>query len=341
VRDEPFGRHRVAATSDVDEAEAALGSVFLPVRILLRKGTAARPLDMALNAVSVGNVTASYLRFGRHVRINTADCQNYHLNFPLQSGTCSRSGRLERVHSTPERAAVFMPDLPADIDWRDDCTQFCLMFPRHILQVELEAMLDRPLTEPIRFAPAMDLTTELGRAWQDALHLVERQSRYEHGLLDHPLAVGNLERLLVDGLLLAQPHNYTDAFGGPRRPAAPPAVRHAIELMRSDPGQSWSTSSLARRSALSVRSLQDGFHRSVGVPPMRYLRDVRLDLAHDDLQAADWHSVTVAEVAHRWGFVNLGRFASAYHERFGELPSKTLRSTTTHPTSRRRRTRLA
>jgi hypothetical protein len=51
-----------------------------------------------------------------------------------------------------------------------------------------------------------------GPAWADALRLVERQARYAHGLLHHPLAVGNMERLLVDGLLLAQSHNYSDAL---------------------------------------------------------------------------------------------------------------------------------
>jgi AraC-like DNA-binding protein len=35
--------------------------------------------------------------------------------------------------------------------------------------------------------------------------------------------------------------------------------------------------------------------------------------------------MTVAAVAHRWGFAHLGRFASAYRCRFGEPPSDTLR----------------
>jgi AraC-like DNA-binding protein len=35
--------------------------------------------------------------------------------------------------------------------------------------------------------------------------------------------------------------------------------------------------------------------------------------------------VTVAAVAHRWGFAHLGRFAYAYRARFGVSPSETLR----------------
>ena len=46
-----------------------------------------------------------------------------------------------------------------------------------------------------------------------------------------------------------------------------------------------------------------------------------------ELTRADPWQVTVSEVAYRWGFTHLGRFAGAYRERFGETPSQTLRST--------------
>ena len=137
----------------------------------------------------------------------------------------------------------------------------------------------------------------------EAVRLIERQASYEHSLLDHPLAAGHLERLLIEGLLLAQPHNYSEALAQPRLPAAPPAVRQAIELMHGRPEHPWTTATLARRVAVSPRSLQDGFARSVGVPPMRYLREVRLQRAHNDVRVADPGTVTVAQVAGRWGFL--------------------------------------
>jgi AraC-like DNA-binding protein len=324
---EPFGRFRVARTSDLDVAQDVMQSIFLPLRMRLLhpEGTPGR-LDLGINATRVGDVTVSYVRLGRDMLVETAEAESYHVNLPSSGGTYSRSGLLEQVRTTPRRAAVFMPGLPADIEWQAGCAQFCLMFPRHLLQQELEAMLDRPLPAPITFSPAMDVTSGAGKAWTDVLRLVERQTRYRDGLLDHPLAVGNLQRLLVDGLLLAQPHNYTDALAQPGRPAAPPAVREAIELMHDRPEQPWTTASLARSVSVSTRSLQDGFARSFGVPPTRYLRDVRLDRVHHELRSADPQRATVSQVAGRWGFVYLSRFAAAYREKFGERPSQTLRS---------------
>ena len=72
---------------------------------------------------------------------------------------------------------------------------------------------------------------------------------------------------------------------------------------------------------MSVRSLQDGFAVHVGLPPMAYLRDVRLVNAHRDL--VDGHG-PVANVAHRWGFLHLGRFAADYRRKYGQTPSQTL-----------------
>jgi hypothetical protein len=64
----------------------------------------------------------------------------------------------------------------------------------------------------------MDLTTPKGRSWLRMLRLANREARREHGLLDHPLAAKSVEAALVDGLLLAQPHNYDALLHGTHGP---------------------------------------------------------------------------------------------------------------------------
>jgi transcriptional regulator GlxA family with amidase domain len=70
--------------------------------------------------------------------------------------------------------------------------------------------------------------------------------------------------------------------------------------------------------------LQEGFHRHVGMPPMMYLRDLRLEQARKELVQSDPHQVSVKQVALRWGFVHLGQFQGAYHRRYGQTPGQTL-----------------
>jgi len=57
---------------------------------------------------------------------------------------------------------------------------------------------------------------------------------------------------------------------------------------------------------------------------MRYLRELRLERVHADLLGAAWESATVSQIARRWGFLYLGRFAASYREKFGRTPSETL-----------------
>jgi transcriptional regulator GlxA family with amidase domain len=54
---------------------------------------------------------------------------------------------------------------------------------------------------------------------------------------------------------------------------------------------------------------------------MRYLRDARFERVREALLRAQDQSVT--QVAMRWGFYHLGRFAVDYRKRFGEMPSET------------------
>jgi transcriptional regulator GlxA family with amidase domain len=56
-------------------------------------------------------------------------------------------------------------------------------------------------------------------------------------------------------------------------------------------------SSIAIRSNTSVRSLQQGFRRHLGISPMTYLREVRLRRAHQTLLESDPSTVSVA---YRW-----------------------------------------
>jgi AraC-like DNA-binding protein len=57
---------------------------------------------------------------------------------------------------------------------------------------------------------------------------------------------------------------------------------------------------------------------------MTYLRQLRLEQIHKELSDAEPGSVTVTEVAAKWGISHFGRFAASYRHRFSEQPSDTM-----------------
>jgi len=312
----------VLTSTELDKAQSLLSLAYLPST--LTSPVRVPSLDVRLNLIKIGRITAGYLRFGDAMRIRTTEATNYHLDIPTAGSSAMRSGSEPPVYATPSTAAVFMPGRPADLDCDRDCAQICLMFPAEELHTELENLLGEPAARPLEFSRPMDLTTPAGAMFIQTLRMIDLASAPGNQLLDHPLAALRLEQALMLTLLLTQPNNYSEALEHPPKLAGPTPIAQAIELIRTRPEHPWTVATLAAEVAISVRSLQVGFSRSVGQTPMRYLRQVRLERVHDELAQAEPGATTITQAAGRWGFTHLGRFASEYRKTFGELPSKSL-----------------
>jgi AraC-like DNA-binding protein len=76
--------------------------------------------------------------------------------------------------------------------------------------------------------------------------------------------------------------------------------------------------------AVGHRTLRLCCAEFLGMSPTQYVLLRRLKEVRRALRDADHNMVNVAEVAHRFGFDELGRFAETYQATFGEDPSATL-----------------
>ena len=107
--------------------------------------------------------------------------------------------------------------------------------------------------------------------------------------------------------------------------AQPPGLRRSVSFIHENADGDIGLAEIAAAANLTPRAVQYMFRRHLGVTPMEYLRRVRLDHAHRDLQAANPAVDTVNSIAGRWGFAHAGRFSVAYRRAFGTQPSTTLR----------------
>ena len=326
-----FGSAPEFRTTDVDEAADALGRVYVAAE-LTPIGT--KSVNMQMNALQFPLLTAGYLSFGVDVAVRADDVTAYYIDAPLSGRAVSRWRDGGVVETTSGSVAVFTPGTPCVLDWSGDCGQICLKVSESQMRRQLEAMLNRRVRKRITFAREFDLTTTAADDWYHLVRLLAREAWQPGGLLNHQLAVQNLQLLLIQGLLQIQPHNYTEALTEGARPASTAVAKWAIDLMHEHPEKPWNTADLARATGVSARALQRSFERSDLPSPMTYLRQVRLHRVHAELAANSPDSATVTTVAGRWGFVHLGRFASQYRQLFGETPSETLRAWRSQPSSR-------
>ncbi|BCS32058.1 hypothetical protein TBR22_A12630 [Luteitalea sp. TBR-22] len=131
-----------------------------------------------------------------------------------------------------------------------------------------------------------------------------------------------LEAEVVQGLFLnARPP------GPPREvPGRREVARRAYALLQESTDQVPSIRDLCAFTGASYSTLERGFLELYGMRPKALTTGLRLSRVRRTLRTPGL-SATVTAVALRWGFVEFGRFSALYHQRYGELPSETLRRT--------------
>lgn len=313
----------VLRSADVDETREVVGAAFCPHTLELPDRSA--PLAARYRSVQVGDIGVTVLDYGAPVHITTRGTGDVILvEIPLGGRSAVTAGG-DTVDSDRSTGAVLSLRDPATIRRAAHSPQLIVRIERAALDEQMRLLTGAPVRTPLRFATRMDLTTAAARSWRRLVDLFRLEAEQDGILVRDQPALQQFRGLLLTQLLTLQPHNHSDALHGPTRAPVPRLVRRAADLITDHADEPLTVEDIAQATGMSVRALQQGFRQYLHSTPTEYLRDVRLERVHADLQAADRSTVTVTDVAFRWGFTHLGRFAGDYRRRFGESPSATLR----------------
>jgi AraC-like DNA-binding protein len=309
-------------SANLDEARGLLNRFYYPIAIGTPEGAAGFALD--LGVIQLGPLTVGHLVLGTATTMLASELDSYHVTLPTAGTVYTRQHDAEVVAESGT-AAIFRPGRPVFTSHLPGTRELNVKIQQSALETELAAQLGHPVPGTLDLAPSIILADGPGRSWARFVRMVYDELGNVDSLVHHPLIGEQLRQSVIGGLLLSVPHRYHDELLQPP-PAAPPrALRRVVDAIHDEPERAFTAAVLAELGGMSVRSLQEGFRRHVGVPPMAYLQQIRLARARTALLEADPARTTVASVAHRWGFAHLGRFASAYRAEFGESPSETLR----------------
>jgi AraC-like DNA-binding protein len=309
------------SADDVDTATDALSRAYSAVTVLPDVG--AKSLHMEVATCKLPNLTLGNLK----ISTSTVHSSRYPLIavcLPV-GGQIMITSNYGSARVAEGSAAVVSPGNPVAVEYlTDDCRMETLLFEQSAIEAELAGMLGAPVTKPLRFD--MEFSLSGASPFSRALTLLRNELTDPAGLTAIPAMSRQLGRLIMAGLLVSQTHNYTKELTRPRAVPGSKPIRNALELIESQPDEIETVADIAAAVGLSVRALDDGFHRYVGTPPMAYLRQVRMARAHEELLAADPELTTASAVARKWSFGHYGRFAADYARRFGRKPSETLRA---------------
>ncbi|MCT4355023.1 AraC family transcriptional regulator [Streptomyces sp. Je 1-79] len=286
-----------------------------------------RPFAAEFDTFALGPLVIGDLSCGADVRMRFGELGAFHVNAPLAGTMELRQGDSAPVVATATGAVVLDPSGDTVLErWSGDCRTLSVKIDAAALRERLERLLGRPPRGHLALAPHLDTTRGPGLSWVRFARQVAREALAGDSLAHHELVAVPLQEALLNGLLLAAEHPWRDELAHPGERLRPGPVKRAMDAVRARPEHPHTTTELAVLARVGVRRLQESFREYVGMSPMAYVREVRLERVREELRGAGPGELSVSEVAWRWGFAHHGRFAAQYRTRFGETPSQTLRA---------------
>ncbi len=318
LRSSPLERFQCVHTRDVDEAREQIGRIFCPHRLTPGAG----PFLARHHTARQAGWSVNYVSYGAEVEIDPGElAQFFLLQVPLRGGAQVRCGsRLAEVEAG-RRASLLSPTLPSRMLWRAGCEKLIVLISRQQVEAVFAAM-SPGAAGPLEFDTDIDLTTPTGQA-------VARHAALSLEAAEQADALpGAYRAMLRDGLicllLSGLAHNRSkrlarsDSEGGPR------AVRRAMHYLDAHYARPFSAVDVAQAAGVSLRALQDAMRKARGETLWQAAQNVRLEKLRGLLLAAE-EPTTVAGAAYACGLGHPGRAAAAYHSRYGETPSQTLK----------------
>ncbi|CAN3128434.1 AraC family transcriptional regulator [Mycobacterium sp. smrl_JER01] len=318
--------HEIFYTEDIAKATRLIGRALSPLALTVDP-VHADGFAATMHGIRLRNVSMLYLDLHVPASIEIPECGRYYAVHMPMNGVATVHHPSATFQANTMRSLVSSPGVPLRIDLGVDTPQLLIRIEAHAMIAHVTRLIGRNLVRPLVFEPQFDLASEAAMRWHAAVQLVHTEVYHAGSLIQKGRAIGPVEELVMSSLLHLQPSNYHADVTQPSPPdPRRTVIQQAMDYIDDHLAERITMDSLSAAVHMSVRSIQQGFRSELGMSPMAFVRERRLERVHEELtDAIPSDGVTVTAVAERWGFHHLGSFAVEYRKRWGEAPSETLR----------------
>lgn len=278
--------------------------------------------DHELRGVAARDFAIGYFASPLDVRVSSAGGRSsYFVNIGVSGAIAASCGGLHTTLDTATAGVVNPGDTQELRPARPTPSHFLgLRIDAALVDQEFTALTGRPPVSTVRFDFALDLVKPKGRAVLLLIRSLLEQLDSGDPLFQRAELQRSQLRCIVTALLLAQPHSHTGELRDGPQPGHPRSLRAALAFIEANLTEHLTLGDIATAADCAPRTLSSAFRDRLGLSPMSYVRNLRLDRIRQDLLTT---TDNVGTIAYRWGISHLGRFAGDYHGRFNELPSDT------------------
>ncbi len=309
-------------TDDLDAAREHISDLFVPHQLDIVGSK--QVLDVCISRARIEGVSLIYHRHGARVRVRPDLFRDFFLlQIPIRGEAHAIIGD-EEVHCSAEQAVMISPTVGVDMKFGPGCEQLIVRVERPDLEEHVEQQLGRRIELPVEFAPAVPLMTSRAREITALLRFMTTALTDDGGISSSAIARKQMASLLITGLVNCLDHNYREEIAEGNARPRPAYIAKAQEFIRNNVGEPIDPEQIAEAVNVSTRTLFAGFKAHLNTTPMRYLKDIRLELVRRELSSVERGRASVTTIAMNYGFHHLGHFCAAYRRKFGELPRDTL-----------------
>lgn len=257
------------------------------------------------------------ISYGGSVRVTSPALETiYHLQV-LLNGNCLWRGHQREHHLVPGELLLINPDDPVDLTYSEDCEKFILKVPVRLLDSICDEQRWQRPSGGVRFLRNHYRLEELG-GFLNLLGMICNEAEVSGSL---PRVQGHYSQIIASKLLTLMSTNVRmETLSG-----AGAGLERILDYVERNLKLEVSAEALAEQANMSVRSLYALFDRHLNTTPRQYIRQRKLERVQACLSDPSCAVRSVTELALDYGFLHLGRFSESYRQRFGELPSETLR----------------
>lgn len=273
----------------------------------------------------VDDVTSFLIKWGTSIK-GTAltDHKQFCISFSVDGQADTIDPHLGRISPERHHARVFHWNAGTQVVVPRSNRVLNFAVAADVLERRARSYTNEEINGALRFSPLLDLRSPQGVAIRRMVDMFLCQATLTAHVFESALLRASMQEMVISNLLTALEHNYCEK-GQVRLDGAgavPRSVKRAEEYMRAHADRPITSEILACEAGCSERALQNAFKTFRNMTPMGRLREIRLELAHEELLRA---TGTVTEIAFKWGFGNLGRFSAHYAAKYNQTPSQTLR----------------
>jgi AraC-like DNA-binding protein len=287
--------------------------------------TGGRSLMCLTSALDLGDCALGYVQYGFEVEIDSGVIADYR----LVKSTLAGQGRVicgpESAVTSPRSIVMTSLTEVSRVIMSAECRHLTARVCRKAVEQRITEKLGRRLSTAVKFDMEIPSDSDFGRAWHQLLAHICNLSATAPKALAAEEVRKQYSRTLIELLVHAAPHNYSEELErGAVQQAIPWYVRRARAYMHDHLSDLRSVAEIASAVGITPRSLQNGFRRVFNMTPAEYLRDIRIQALHESLLRAD-PSRNVTELMQDVGIMNFGRYAQYYRRKMGVAPSETLK----------------